>query len=71
MVSESIQKRQEEDVRRPDLIQVMMDAMDKKVANMNLEEMFSFGLGLYFAGFDTSTTAICILADLLTIEPEI
>ncbi|XP_011303493.1 cytochrome P450 9e2-like [Fopius arisanus] len=63
LVKETIAMRDEKGVSRPDLIQLMMETRnDKDGKKLSVLEMTSQAYGFFFAGFDTSSTLMCFVA---------
>ncbi|XP_011869165.1 PREDICTED: cytochrome P450 9e2-like [Vollenhovia emeryi] len=74
VVGETIKAREEQDIVRPDMIHLLMQARDKdnaSVPKMTLDDIVSQAFTFFFAGFDTSSTLMCFLAHELAVNREV
>ncbi|XP_011869166.1 PREDICTED: cytochrome P450 9e2-like [Vollenhovia emeryi] len=74
VVGETIKAREEQDIVRPDMIHLLMQARDKdsaSVPKMTLDDIVSQAFSFFFAGFDTSSTLMCFLAHELAVNQEV
>ncbi|XP_071651117.1 cytochrome P450 9e2-like [Temnothorax longispinosus] len=74
IVGETIRAREEQDIVRPDMIHLLMQALDKEGANvhkMTLDDIVSQAFSFFFAGFDTTSTLMCFVAHELAINRDI
>ncbi|XP_011869163.1 PREDICTED: cytochrome P450 9e2-like [Vollenhovia emeryi] len=74
VVGETIRVRKEQDIIRPDMIYLLMQAEDKgsaSVTKMTLDDIVSQAFIFFSAGFDTSATLMCFVAHELAVNREI
>lgn len=74
VVGETIKAREDQDIVRPDMIHLLMQARDKKAASeheMTLDDIVSQAFIFFFAGFDTSSTLMCFVAHELAVNQDI
>ncbi|XP_011704040.1 PREDICTED: cytochrome P450 9e2-like [Wasmannia auropunctata] len=74
IVRETIRAREEQDIIRPDMIHLLMQARDKEgdsVHKMTLDDIVSQAFIFFFAGFDTSATLMCFAAHELAVNKDI
>ncbi|XP_072748639.1 cytochrome P450 9e2-like [Anoplolepis gracilipes] len=72
IVGETIRVREEQDIIRPDMIHLLMQARDKNSSNkMTLEDIVSQAFIFFFAGFETSSTLMCFVAHELALNRDI
>jgi len=74
IVAETIKAREEQNIVRPDMIHLLMQARDKEDANVHkltLDDIVSQAFSFFFAGFDTSSTLMCFVAHELAVNQDI
>ncbi|XP_011866847.1 PREDICTED: cytochrome P450 9e2-like isoform X3 [Vollenhovia emeryi] len=74
IVEETVRARQKQNIIRPDMIHLLMQARDKDsagVSKMTLDDMVSQAFIFFLAGFDTSSTLMCFAAHELAVNREI
>ncbi|XP_039312296.1 cytochrome P450 9e2 [Solenopsis invicta] len=74
IVEENIKAREKQDVIRPDMIHLLMQARDKENASghkMTLGDIVSQAFIFFFAGFDTSSMLMCYVAHELAVNQDI
>ncbi|CAB0031775.1 unnamed protein product [Trichogramma brassicae] len=72
IVSTTIATRDEQGISRPDMIQLMMDARGKEGKNFKLDiTSMTAQAFIFFGGFDTTSTQMCIIAHELAINRDI
>ncbi|XP_011172811.1 cytochrome P450 9e2-like [Solenopsis invicta] len=74
VVAETIKAREEQNIVRPDMIHLLMQARDKKSASthqMSLDDIVSQAFIFFFAGFDTSSTLMCFVVHELAVNKDI
>ncbi|XP_014218046.1 cytochrome P450 9e2-like [Copidosoma floridanum] len=74
IIGDAIKTRDAKGIRRPDMLQLMMDAREKgagKHVKLDITNMTAQAFIFFFGGFDTSSTQMCIIAHELTINPDI
>ncbi|XP_011869164.1 PREDICTED: cytochrome P450 9e2-like [Vollenhovia emeryi] len=74
VVGETIKAREDQDIVRPDMIHLLMQARDKdsaSVPKMTLDDIVSQAFIFFFAGFDTSSTLMCFVAHELAVNQEV
>ncbi|KAJ8680729.1 hypothetical protein QAD02_016516 [Eretmocerus hayati] len=73
IISDTVITRDEKNIRRPDMIQLMMDARgkDSKHLKLDITEMTAQAFIFFFGGFETTSSQMCLIAHELAINPEI
>jgi len=74
IVGETITVREEQNIVRPDMIHLLMQARDKdsvSASKMTLDDIVSQAFIFFFAGFDTSSTLMCFAAHELAVNRDI
>ncbi|XP_024886574.1 cytochrome P450 9e2-like [Temnothorax curvispinosus] len=74
IVGETINARETQDIVRPDMIHLLMQARNKDSASaskMTLDDIVSQAFIFFFAGFDTSSTLMCFAAHELAVNQDI
>ncbi|XP_001603857.1 cytochrome P450 9e2 [Nasonia vitripennis] len=73
VVRRTVEMRDAENISRPDMIQLMMDARGKTSENLKLDitQMTAQAFVFFFGGFDTTSTQMCIISHELIINPDI
>ncbi|XP_012059255.1 PREDICTED: cytochrome P450 9e2-like [Atta cephalotes] len=74
IVEETIRTRKEQDIVRPDMIHLLMQAQNKEgtsVHKMTLDDIVSQAFIFFLAGFDTSSTLMCFVAHELAVNQDI
>jgi len=74
IVGETITMREEQNIVRPDMIHLLMQARDKdsvSASKMTLDDIVSQAFIFFFAGFDTSSTLMCFVAHELAVNRDI
>ncbi|XP_071633835.1 cytochrome P450 9e2-like [Temnothorax longispinosus] len=74
IVGETIREREIQDIVRPDMIHLLMQARDKEgasVPKMTLDDIVSQAFIFFFAGFDTSSTLMCFAAHELAVNQDV
>jgi len=74
IVGETIIAREEQNIVRPDMIHLLMQARDKEGASvhkMTLDDIVSQAFIFFFAGFDTSSTLMCFVVHELAVNQDI
>lgn len=66
VVKQTVKTREERGITRPDMIQLMMDS--KK---LDLDDMTAQAFVFFVAGFETTSTQMCLIAHMLAIYPEV
>lgn len=67
IVRETVNIRREHGIKRPDMIQLMMQAGEK----ISIDDMVGQAFIFFLAGFDTSATLMCLACHELAANPEI
>ncbi|XP_053996984.1 cytochrome P450 9e2-like [Hylaeus anthracinus] len=74
IVSETVKTRDKENIVRPDMIHLLMQARDKEKSSthrMTIEDIIAQVFIFFLAGFDTSSTLMCYLVHELTVNQDI
>ncbi|XP_012231001.1 cytochrome P450 9e2-like [Linepithema humile] len=72
IVGETIEAREKHGIIRPDMIHLLMQALDKENSHkMTLDDIVSQAFIFFFAGFDTSATLMCFVAHELAVNRDI
>ena len=73
IVATTVKTRDDKGINRPDMLQLMMDARSKdmKYTKLDIPEMTAQAFTFFFAGFDTTSTQICVMAHSLATYPDI
>ncbi|KAJ8667891.1 hypothetical protein QAD02_009554 [Eretmocerus hayati] len=73
LVKSVIDTRAKQEIRRPDLIQMMIDARDSTDSNVTLDvpEMTAKAFIFLFGGLDTTSTQLCIITHELALNPDV
>lgn len=71
IVKTVIKERDTENITRPDMLQLMMDVRGKAGKELNIEEMTAQAFVFFFAGFETTSTAISFLAYEIATNPDV
>lgn len=71
IIQTTIETREKEGIYRPDMIQLMMEANNKNVIQLDLMDMTSQAFGFYAAGFETSATLMAYTAVELAVNQEV
>ena len=72
VISSTMKYRDEHNISRPDMLQLMMEARsDATAAKFDLLEMTAQAFVFFLAGFDASATQTCLIAHELAAHPEI
>lgn len=70
VISETIATRDRQNISRPDMLQLMMDA--RSTANeLDIEEMTAQAFIFFFGGFDTTSTLMCFAGHEIAANPEV
>lgn len=71
-VSSVIETREKQGIRRPDMIQLLMDARNSgTVPGLSIDAITAHAFGFFLGGFDTTSTQMSIIAQELSINPHI
>jgi len=74
VVVETIRAREEQNIVRPDMIHLLIQARDKEdasVQKLTLDDIVSQAFSFFFAGFDTSSTLMCFVVHELAVNRDI
>lgn len=73
MVAEIVKERQENGTYRPDMIQLMMDANNKKESGKGLpvDNMAAHAFGFFFGGLDTVSSQVAFVFQVMAEYPDI
>lgn len=72
VIKTTIKVRDEKGISRPDMLQLMMDARGKSLANdMNLLEITAQAFIFFLGGFETTSDNMCMIAYELAVNPDI
>ncbi|XP_076173802.1 cytochrome P450 9e2-like [Ptiloglossa arizonensis] len=74
VVSETVKTRDEQNIIRPDMIHLLMQARDKEKPTsqqMTIGDIIAQAFIFFLAGFDTSSTLMCYIVHELAINPDI
>nr|ACE75189.1 cytochrome P450 [Glyptapanteles flavicoxis] len=75
LVRDAITIRDEKNIYRPDMIQLMMDTRNQepgsKKPELTIEKMTSQAFIFFFAGFDTTSTLMSFAAHEISVNPEV
>ncbi|XP_071648800.1 cytochrome P450 9e2-like [Temnothorax longispinosus] len=71
IVGETIKVREEQGIVRPDMIHLLMQARDKGVHKMTVDDIVSQAFTFFLAGFETSATLMCYAAHELAVNQDI
>lgn len=73
IIDNNVKTREKQGISRPDMIQLMLQANadSKNGTKMDLIDMTAQAFIFFFAGFETTSTAMCFAAHLLAAHPEI
>ncbi|XP_012266481.2 cytochrome P450 9e2-like [Athalia rosae] len=72
VIKNTIETRDREGIVRPDMIHLLMQARDKQdKLTPTLDDMTAQGLMFLMAGLEGSTVAMCFVAQILALEPEV
>ncbi|XP_012230909.2 cytochrome P450 9e2-like [Linepithema humile] len=72
IVGETIEAREKHGIIRPDMIHLLMQALDKENSHkMTLDDIVSQAFIFFLAGFDTSATLMCFIAHELAVNRDI
>ena len=72
IVQDTVTAREENNIRRPDMIHLLMEARDKdNGVNLSIDDIIAQAFIFFLAGFDTSSTLMCFLAQELVLNPKI
>lgn len=66
----TVKTRDEKGIFRPDILQLMMDLRGKEV-ELTMEELASQSFGLYFAGFESMTTALSFFSYAMAVNTDV
>uniref|UniRef100_A0ABD2VXW0 Cytochrome P450 n=1 Tax=Trichogramma kaykai TaxID=54128 RepID=A0ABD2VXW0_9HYME len=71
LIADTIRNREEQGVRCPDMLQLMMDALGKDRRShleLDITEMTAHAFLFFFGGFDTTSTQMCVTAHELAVN---
>ncbi|XP_078052697.1 cytochrome P450 9e2-like [Augochlora pura] len=71
VVAETTKMREEKGIHRPDVIQLMMDSRDKDGKRLSIDEMTNQAFVFFLGGFETTSTMLCLAAQLIATEQEV
>ncbi|XP_076293769.1 cytochrome P450 9e2-like [Lasioglossum baleicum] len=71
VVAETTRIREEKGIHKPDMIQLMLDSRDKDGNRLSVDEMTNQAFVFFLAGFETTATMMCLVAQLIATNPEI
>ncbi|XP_067204830.1 cytochrome P450 9e2-like [Linepithema humile] len=72
IIKNTIQTRIEQNIVRPDMLQLMMESRGKRPGNeLTIEDMISQAFSFFFGGFDTVSTSMCFAAHEIAVNPNI
>ncbi|XP_043284585.1 cytochrome P450 9e2-like [Venturia canescens] len=74
VVREAIEIRKKDGIVRPDMIQLMMKSGEKVSEgsrSMTTSDMTAQALTFFFGGFDSTTTAMCLIAHEIAVDSEV
>lgn len=71
VVAETTKIRDEKGIHRPDVIQLMMDSRDKDGKRLSIDDMTNQAFVFFLGGFETTSTMLCLAAQLIATEHEI
>ena len=74
VVFETVKARDEQNIVRPDMIHLLMEARDKEKLvsrQMTIDDITAQAFIFFLAGFDTSSTLMCYIVHELAINPDI
>ncbi|XP_034180230.2 cytochrome P450 9e2-like [Osmia lignaria lignaria] len=74
VVFETVKVRDEQNIVRPDMIHLLMEARDKEKLvsrQMTIDDITAQAFIFFLAGFDTSSTLMCYIVHELAINPDI
>ncbi|XP_076293752.1 cytochrome P450 9e2-like [Lasioglossum baleicum] len=71
IVAETTRMREEKGIHRPDMIQLMMDSRDKDGKRLTVDEMTNQAFVFFLGGFDTTSTMMCLVGQVIATNPEI
>ncbi|XP_011155385.2 cytochrome P450 9e2 [Solenopsis invicta] len=74
IVGETVKAREEQDIIRPDMIHLLMQARDKESASapkMTLDDIVSQAFIFFFAGFETTSIMMCFAAHELAVNQDV
>ncbi|XP_011866849.1 PREDICTED: cytochrome P450 9e2-like [Vollenhovia emeryi] len=72
IVRETVRVREKQDIIRPDMIHLLMQARDKNsVSKMSLDDIVSQAFLFFLAGFDISSTLMCFVVHELAVNQNI
>nr|XP_033321090.1 cytochrome P450 9e2-like [Megalopta genalis] len=71
VVAETVKMREEKGIHRPDVIQLMMDSRDKDGKRLPIDEMTNQAFVFFLGGFETTSTMLCLVAQLIATEQEV
>ena len=69
IIKSTIEERQSRGIRRPDMLQLLMDA--RETMKLDIIEITAHAFLFLIAGFETSAVQICLMAHELAVHPEI
>jgi len=71
IVEGTIKAREEQNIARPDMIHLLMQARDKEGVSMTLDDIVSQAVIFFLAGFGTSSSLMCFVAHELAVNRDI
>ncbi|XP_011865449.1 PREDICTED: uncharacterized protein LOC105560707 [Vollenhovia emeryi] len=72
LIQTTIATRDEQHIRRPDMLQLMMDIRGKEGhRELDIDDMTAQAFVFFFGGFDTTSTAMCFAAHEIAANPEV
>ena len=74
VVSETVRTRDEQNIVRPDMIHLLMQARDREkpaAQQMTIDDIVAQAFIFFLAGFDTSSTVMCYIVYELAINPDV
>ncbi|XP_003486048.3 cytochrome P450 9e2-like [Bombus impatiens] len=74
VVSETVKARDEQNIVRPDMIHLLMQARDKEkpaTHQMTIDDITAQAFIFFLAGFDTSSTLMCYMVHELALNPDV
>ena len=72
VVRETIAMRDEKEITRPDMIQLMMEARGKPNApELSIQDMTAHAFVFFFGGFDTSSQLMCFVAHMIACNKDL
>ncbi|KAL6419938.1 hypothetical protein ACFW04_004789 [Cataglyphis niger] len=72
IISDTVKVRNEQGIRRPDMIQLMMEIKNKDHESaLDIDEMTAQAFVFFFGGFDSVSTTMCFLTYEIAVNPDI